>query len=108
MANILKLQDNELLQAGIFSSREEELLIRFIKSAVHRFEFYSLIMHCYNHQAYPNAMIAELLRYVDWGDAQEGLLLFLKTYALGKSSERILSDKFFALVEAKKSHQIKM
>jgi len=53
-------------------------------------------------------MIAELLRYVQWGDAHEGLLLFLKTYSYGKSSERILSDKFFALVEAKKSHQIKM
>jgi len=56
MTNIIQLQDNELLQAEIFSSREEDLLITFIKSAVHRFEFYSLIMHCYNHQAYPKAM----------------------------------------------------
>lgn len=108
MANIIQLQDHELLQAGIFSSKEEELLITFIKSAVHRFEFYSLVMHCYNHQVYPHAMIAELLRYVEWGDAQEGLLLFLKIYSFGKGSERILSDRLFGLIEAKKSHIIKM
>jgi len=103
MTNIIKLQDNELLQAGVFSPREEDLLVTFIKSAVHRFEFYSLVMHCYNHHAYPNAMIAELLRYVEWGRAQEGLLLYLKTYSYGKGSERILSDKLFDLIETKKS-----
>jgi hypothetical protein len=107
MANIIQLQDNELLQTGIFSSREEELLITFIKSAVHRFEFYSLIMHCYNHQAYPHAMIAELLRYVEWSDAQEGLLLFLKTCSFGKGSERILSDRLFESIETKKSHSVR-
>jgi hypothetical protein len=100
----IKLNDDELLQNGIFTEEEESAVICFIRGTMHLEEFTNLVMHCYNFNNNPSASIAPLLRYVDMFQI-EGLFLFLRCYHNHKGIQQIISEELFSSIISMKKYQ---
>ena len=88
------IEGKDLICPGVFSEEEAEYVIAFIEGTRHREEFTNFIMHLHNHNAFTDASLGYLLRYVDIFQLQ-GLLAIVNTFSFGKGVEEMLSPAFF-------------